>query len=128
MSVKVTNKDKKKARADIPEDIRMNLGTRAIKSLRPPRFPDAGTAVREQTHTRPEGAVDVMLVNPPAPDGGIWIRTQHRVGRRSREEMVWPQCSLAQLGAMLHPDYKIHIVDAIAERMSWEEFEQLSSK
>lgn len=125
MSVKVTNKDKKKPRADIPEDIRMNLGTRAIKSLRPPRFPDAGTAVREQTHTRPEGAVDVMLVNPPAPDGGIWIRTQHRVGRRSREEMVWPQCSLAQLGAMLHPDYKIHIVDAIAERMSWEEFEQL---
>ena len=76
---------------------------------------------------RPE-AVDVLLVNPPAPDGGIWIRTQHRVGRRSREEMVWPQCSLAQLAAMLEPDYSFAIVDAIAERMSWSDFEDLLRK
>jgi anaerobic magnesium-protoporphyrin IX monomethyl ester cyclase len=107
------------------DDIRVNLGTRAVKKLRPAQFPDAGAAVRHQTHTRPPGAVDVLLVNPPSPDGAIWIRTQHRVGRRSREEMVWPQCSLAQLGAMLHPDYSIHIVDAIAERMSWQEFERI---
>jgi radical SAM superfamily enzyme YgiQ (UPF0313 family) len=39
--------------------------------------------------------------------------------------MVWPQCSLAQLAAMLEPDYKVAIIDAIAERMSWEEFERL---
>lgn len=109
-----------------PQDIqlRQNLGTRPIKAVRNPGFPDAGAAVRQQTHTRPEGAVDVLLVNPPSPDGGIWIRTQHRVGRRSREEMVWPQCSLAQLAAMLAPDYSLEIVDAIAERMSWPEFEQ----
>lgn len=110
---------------ELPGEHRYNLGTRGVKKLRPPQFPDAGVAVRQQTHTRPPGAVDVMLVNPPSPDGGIWIRTQHRVGRRSREEMIWPQCSLAQLGAMLHPDYTLFIVDAIAERMGWEEFEQL---
>lgn len=102
-----------------------NLGTRRIPKLRPPAFPDAGAMVRGLTHKRPPGAVDVLLVNPPSPDGAIWIRTQHRVGRRSREEMVWPQVSLAQLAAMLHPDYTVGVVDAIAERMNWAEFEQL---
>jgi anaerobic magnesium-protoporphyrin IX monomethyl ester cyclase len=106
-----------------------NLGGIPVKPLRNMGFPDAGAAVRGQTHYRPEGAVDVLLVNPPSPDGGVWIRTQHRVGRRSREEMVWPQCSLAQLAAMLHPDYSVHIIDAIAERMPWTEFErQLRAK
>ena len=104
-------------------DIRHNLGTRPLKPLRPARYPDAGAAVRHLTHARPPDAVDVLLVNPPSPDGGIWIRTQHRVGRRSREEMVWPQVSLAQLAAMLHPDYTVDIVDAIAERMTWPAFE-----
>ncbi|MFQ5488386.1 MAG: B12-binding domain-containing radical SAM protein, partial [Gammaproteobacteria bacterium] len=101
-----------------------NKGTRPTKPLPPARFPDAGAAVRHLTHARPPDAVDVMLVNPPSPDGGIWIRTQHRVGRRSREEMVWPQCSLAQLAAMLHPDYSVDVVDAIAERMTWPAFEE----
>ena len=101
-----------------------NLGTRQVKQLRNMGFPDAGAAVRHETHTRPEGSVDVLLVNPPSPDGGVWIRTQHRVGRRSREEMVWPQCSLAQLAAMLHPEYTFEIIDAIALRMSWPDFEK----
>src|SRR5919109_606832 len=101
-----------------PESLRHNLGTRPVK-FQPARFPDAGAAVRAQTHTRPPTAVDVLLVNPPSPDGGVWIRTQHRVGRRSREEMVWPQCSLAQQAAMLQPDYTFDIIDAIAERMDW---------
>ena len=70
-------------------------------------------------------ALDVLLVNPPAPDGGIWIRSQHRVGRRSREGMIWPQVSLAQMAALLAPDYSVEIVDAIAERMNWRQFEQL---
>jgi len=104
-------------------DLRHNLGTRPIKAVRNPGFPDAGAAVRPHTHTRPPEAVDVLLVNPPSPDGGVWIRTQHRVGRRSREEMVWPQCSLAQLAAMLQPDYSFQIIDAIAERLTWEAYE-----
>jgi radical SAM superfamily enzyme YgiQ (UPF0313 family) len=69
-----------------------------------------------------------MLVNPPTPDGGYWIRTQHRVGRRTRENMVWPQVSLAQMAALLHPTYKIKVVDANAERMSWPEFARLLDK
>ncbi len=109
--------------SEIPEGLRHNLGTRPLTMLRPPQYPDAGAAVR-QVHPRPAGAVDALLVNPPSPDGGIWIRTQHRVGRRSREEMVWPQCSLAQHAAMLQPDYTCDVIDAIAERMGWKEFEK----
>ncbi|HSJ56234.1 MAG TPA: radical SAM protein, partial [Anaerolineae bacterium] len=64
-------------------------------------------------------------MNPPAPDGAIWIRSQHRVGRRSRENMIWPQVSLAQLAALLHNDYSVEIIDAIPGRMTWEAFEEL---
>lgn len=102
-----------------------NLGTRTRQIVPPPRFPDAGAAVREYIvkRERPATAVDVLLVNPPSPDGGIWIRSQHRVGRKSRENMIWPQVSLAQMGAMLAPDYSVAIIDAIAERMTWQQFE-----
>jgi len=92
---------------------------------------------------------NVLFVNPPAPDGMIWIRSQHRVGRRSRENMVWPQVDLAQLAALLslHPrlggeptervvgrlsqnpplrgGLAVEIVDAVALRMGWPEFERL---
>ncbi|TAH53958.1 MAG: radical SAM protein [Chloroflexota bacterium] len=104
----------------------MNLGTRTRQIISPPRFPDAGAAVKQhiQPHERPVGAVDVLLVNPPSPDGGIWIRSQHRVGRKSRENMIWPQVSLAQMAALLSPDYSVAIIDAIAERMTWSEFEK----
>ena len=64
-------------------------------------------------------------MNPPTPDGALWIRTQHRVGRRTREEMVWPQVSLAQMAALLHPVYSLKIIDANAERMGWAEFTRL---
>jgi radical SAM superfamily enzyme YgiQ (UPF0313 family) len=106
-----------------PDQLKVNLGTRPLAPLRLPRYPDAGAAVRNLIHTRPAGAVDVLLVNPPSPDGGIWIRTQHRVGRRSREEMIWPQCSLAQHAAMLDGNYTFKIIDAIAENMDWPTFE-----
>ncbi|MBN2319791.1 MAG: radical SAM protein [Acidobacteria bacterium] len=105
------------------ENLKHNLGTGPLKPVRSSGFPDAGAVIDRIPRARSGDAVDVLLVNPPAPDGGIWIRTQHRVGRRSREEMVWPQCSLAQLAAMLHPDYTVAVIDAIAERMGWEDFE-----
>lgn len=116
--------------SDIPllereEQLRRNLGTRGVRALPMAQYPDADAALREQERPRPEGAVDVLLVNPPAPDGGIWIRSQHRVGRRSRENMIWPQVSLAQLAALLQPDYRVAVVDAIATRMSWSAFEAL---
>jgi anaerobic magnesium-protoporphyrin IX monomethyl ester cyclase len=110
----------------LDETLRANLGTRRLPAVRAAHFPDAGATVRTLTSsTRPVGSVDVLLVNPPSPDGGIWIRSQHRVGRRSRENMIWPQVSLAQLAALLVPDYTVEIIDAIAERMTWPEFEKL---
>lgn len=102
----------------------VNLGSRRIPKLRMSNFPDADEIVREgllQAPRSPE-SVDILLVNPPTPDGGLWIRTQHRVGRRTRENMVWPQVSLAQLAAMLHPEYRVAVIDANAEQMGWPEF------
>jgi radical SAM superfamily enzyme YgiQ (UPF0313 family) len=89
------------------------------------KFPDADLAVRARGIRKPPYNVDVLLVNPPTPDGAIWIRSQHRVGRRSRENMIWPQVSLAQLAALLVPDYTVEIIDANALRMRWDEFEKV---
>src|SRR5713226_1739807 len=105
-------------------ELRDNLGTHRIVKLPEPRFPDADAIVRNGAIARSrESKVDVLLVNPPSPDGGIWIRSQRRVGRKSRENMIWPQVSLAQLAALLHPDYSVEIIDAIAERLTWPQFE-----
>ena len=111
---------------ELKPELRSNLGTRRVPPLPAARFPDAGAAVQTLTSsTRPAGNVDILLVNPPAPDGGIWIRSQHRVGRRSRENMIWPQVSLAQMAALLVPEYTVEVVDCIATRMGWPEFEKL---
>jgi anaerobic magnesium-protoporphyrin IX monomethyl ester cyclase len=110
--------------------IKENLGSRRIPKLRMANFPTADEIVRQGLLSRPrsEEAVDILLVNPPTPDGGYWIRTQHRVGRRTRENMVWPQVSLAQMAALLHPAYKVKVIDANAERMGWPEFARLLDK
>jgi hypothetical protein len=110
--------------------LKENLGSRRIPKLRMAEFPNADDIVRQGLLNAPRSkdAVDIMLVNPPTPDGGLWIRTQHRVGRRTRENMVWPQVSLAQMAALLHPSYKVKVVDANAERMSWLEFTKLLDK
>ena len=113
-----------------PDPLRQNLGTRRIPKLRMADFPNADDIVREGLLSAGRGpdAVDIMLVNPPTPDGQLWIRTQHRVGRRTRENMVWPQVSLAQMAALLHDTYTVKVVDANAERMSWPEFTRLLDK
>jgi radical SAM superfamily enzyme YgiQ (UPF0313 family) len=108
----------------------VNLGSRQVPRLRVVDFPNADAIVRNRLLSTPRSdeAVDIMLVNPPTPDGGLWIRTQHRVGRRTRENMVWPQVSLAQMAALLHPVYKVKVVDCNAERMGWAEFTKLLDK
>lgn len=109
------------------DPIRENLGTRSKPKLRMADFPNADSIVNQNLADTPrsEDAVDIVLVNPPTPDGELWIRSQHRVGRRTRENMVWPQVSLAQMAALLHPEYKVAIIDANAERMTWSHFAQL---
>jgi radical SAM superfamily enzyme YgiQ (UPF0313 family) len=111
-------------RKDLPDEIRANLGSRRVPKLSNVRFPDADPIVAKFTEEYRKYNVDILFVNPPSPDGGIWIRSQHRVGRRSRENMIWGQVSLAQLAAVMHPDYSVAVIDAIAERMSWSEFEK----
>lgn len=101
-----------------------NRGQGMQERVTPPNFPDADVAVKQGADTRTRSSVDILLVNPPAPDGGIWIRSQHRVGRRSREGMIWPQVGLAQMAA-LFPDYRVEVVDAIPSRMDWAAFERL---
>ncbi|MBZ0278015.1 MAG: radical SAM protein [Anaerolineae bacterium] len=108
---------------DLPDNLRANLGTRRVPRLSNVRFPDADPIVAKFTEEYRQHKVDILLVNPPAPDGDIWIRSQHRVGRRSRENMIWGQVSLAQLAAVMYPDYTVAIIDAIAERMTWPAFE-----
>lgn len=126
METLTPDKGEKTINVELSPDIRDNLGSRRIPPLRPSEFRDAGASVQTLTSsTRPAGTVDVLLVNPPTPDGGIWIRSQHRVGRRSRENMIWPQVSLAQLAAILKPEYTVEIIDANALRMGWPEFEKL---
>ncbi len=112
------------------DPIRENHGSRRIPDLRMADFPNADKIVQQNLIDTPRSkdAVDIVLVNPPTPDGELWIRTQHRVGRRTRENMVWPQVSLAQMGALLVPQYTIAIIDANAERMGWPEFAQLLEK
>ena len=102
----------------------INLGTRHAPRQKMADFPSADEAVRQGLLETPRSdkAVDIVLVNPPTPDGELWIRTQHRVGRRTRENMVWPQVSLAQMAAMLYPEHSVAVIDANAERMSWPEF------
>ena len=58
---------------------------------------------------------DVLIVNPPSPDGHIYIRDVCRWGRKSREGMLWPQTSLAYLAAMVPENMTVRIIDAIAE-------------
>jgi radical SAM superfamily enzyme YgiQ (UPF0313 family) len=108
----------------------LNLGTRRIANVKMADFPNVDDIVHRGLMSTPRTSemVDILLVNPPTPDGGLWIRTQHRVGRRTRENMVWPQVSLAQMAALLHPVYTFKIIDANAERMGWQEFEALLDK
>ncbi len=112
------------------ENTPKNLGTRRIANVRMADFPNVDDIVKQGLleAPRPPEAVDILLVNPPTPDGQLWIRSQHRVGRRTRENMVWPQVSLAQIAAMLSPVYTFKIIDANAEHMSWAKFEALIDK
>jgi radical SAM superfamily enzyme YgiQ (UPF0313 family) len=106
-----------------------NVGEKTRTIVLPMAHPDTDQIAVESAAARGERSnVDVLLVNPPTPDGAIWIRSQHRVGRRSRENMIWPQVSLAQMAALMQPTYSVRVVDAVAERMTWKTFEALLRK
>jgi len=68
------------------------------------------------------GKIDILFVNPPSPDGYIYIRDINRSGRRSKEREIWPQTSLAYLAAMTRDKYSVGLIDCIAEQMDWTAF------
>lgn len=105
----------------------VNRGIHRAAELRPANFPNADEIVRKGVLEAPHSmeAVDILFVNPPTPDRGLWIRSQHRVGRRTRENMVWPQVDLAQMAALIDPPYTFKIIDANAEKIGWPEFTRL---
>lgn len=76
--------------------------------------------------TRSRGPVDVLFVNPPSPDGFVYIRDVNRHGRSSWERMIWPQTNLAILAAVAEGvGLSVDIVDCIAEGMDWPSFRRL---
>jgi len=72
---------------------------------------------------RKNGKIDVLFVNPPSPDGYVYIRDINRSGRRSRERTIWPQTSLAYLAAVAkRAGYSVDLLDCIAGNISWDEY------
>jgi radical SAM superfamily enzyme YgiQ (UPF0313 family) len=85
----------------------------------------SSTSVRDFAGEQ-KSLVDVLFVNPPSPDGEVFIRDIHRVGRRSREKMIWPQTELAGLAAVMEEaGHSTEILDCIAEAMDWPHFQAL---
>ncbi|GAB4197502.1 MAG: radical SAM protein [Roseiflexaceae bacterium] len=69
--------------------------------------------------------LDVLVLNPPSPDGDLFLRDIARVGRRTRDGIIWPQTALAQIGAVVkEAGYSVDVIDAIGLGMSWEDFER----
>ena len=67
-------------------------------------------------------SIRCLLVNPPSPDGQVYIRDVNRSGRLSREGTIWPQTSLALIAAVLaEAGCKVKIEDCIAERTSYQQ-------
>lgn len=63
-----------------------------------------------------------LCINPPSPDGAVYIRDINRSGRRSRERTIWPQTSLAYLAAVAKMNgFSVNLVDCIASEYDWED-------
>lgn len=72
--------------------------------------------------------IDILFVNPPSPDGRIYIRDIDRSGRFSREDTIWPQSNLAYLAAAVSDRYSVDLIDCIAENMDWSIFKEFVLK
>ena len=90
-------------------NIRAKLRSGLIKVLPLTHFSvsDSVMPQRLSTESRRETAVDVLLANPPVPEGKPWSNSKPPVGRYWPEGMIWSQVSLAQMAAMLAPDYEV---------------------
>ncbi|MBC8488089.1 MAG: radical SAM protein [Bacteroidetes bacterium] len=70
--------------------------------------------------------IDVLFINPPPPDGFVYIRDINRHGRSSWERMIWPQTNLAYLAAVAEQlGLSVDIIDCVAENIKWPVFEDI---
>ena len=82
--------------------------------------------MKEKVTRRHDKKVDVLFINPPSPDGFIYIRDINRHGRSSWERMKWPQTSLAYLAAVAKQQgFSVDIIDCIAEEITWPDFKKM---
>ena len=55
----------------------------------------------------------------------LFLRDIARVGRRTRDGIIWPQTALAQIGACVkEAGYSVEVIDAIGLMMDWKAFER----
>ncbi|MBO9319953.1 MAG: radical SAM protein, partial [Chloroflexus sp.] len=60
-----------------------------------------------------------------SPDGDLFLRDIARVGRRTRDGIIWPQTALAQIAAVVkEAGYTVEVIDAIGLMMDWKSFEK----
>ncbi|MFP4379144.1 MAG: B12-binding domain-containing radical SAM protein [Candidatus Sumerlaeia bacterium] len=66
-----------------------------------------------------KGTVSFLFLNPPDPDGGIWMKEVGRCGRKAIGGEIWPQTGLAYLAAMVEREGgRCRIIDGMAKTMS----------
>jgi radical SAM superfamily enzyme YgiQ (UPF0313 family) len=112
-----TQAEKRIAPGDKKEGIKLVAPARADERVGEIRFVDLP---REKSPR-----LDVLVLNPPSPDGDLFLRDIARVGRRTRDGIIWPQTALAQIGAVVQEaGYSVDVIDAIGLGMTWEEFER----
>jgi anaerobic magnesium-protoporphyrin IX monomethyl ester cyclase len=97
-----------------------------IKLVAPARADERAGEIRFVEMPRERSPrLDVLVLNPPSPDGDLFLRDIARVGRRTRDGIIWPQTALAQIGAVVQEaGYTVDVIDAIGLGMTWEAFER----
>ena len=96
------------------------VGVQSVREEHRVQAEAAGVRAEAATASQPR-ALRVLLVNPPSPDGQIYIRDVNRSGRLSREGTIWPQTSLALIAAVLaEAGCEVKIEDCIAERTNYQ--------
>lgn len=97
-----------------------------IKLVAPARANERAGEIRFVEMPREQSPrLDVLVLNPPSPDGDLFLRDIARVGRRTRDGIIWPQTALAQIAAVVQEaGYSVDVIDAIGLGMSWEDFER----
>src|SRR5579859_2119675 len=97
-----------------------------IKLVAPARVDERAGEIKFVDMPREQSKrLDVLVLNPPSPDGDLFLRDIARVGRRTRDGIIWPQTALAQIAAVVQEaGYSADVIDAIGLGMTWEEFER----